>query len=138
MKISGVPDALARLNRLSAHVRREAAKALHAEGDAIKTRSQALAPVDEGNLEEAHAVDTVTKPSRVTTTISVGGIVDGVDVGDYVGFTHEGDYNLGPLSRAKAQASGQPVGPKYLERALDERKDMIADSVAEAVRKALA
>ena len=96
-----------------------------------------MAPIDEGNLEQAHAVDTEREPGKVTTTVSVGGTVNGVEVDAYTLFTHEADYNLGPKSAEKAQRTGEPVGRKYLERSFREREPHIVENIADAVRKAL-
>lgn len=128
---------LARLRELSSDAHVAAAGALHAEGEAIKVRSQDFAPVDRSNLEVAHNVATQAAGGSVKTTISVGGTVDGVNVDNYAAWTHEGDYNLGPKSQAKADASGQPVGPKYLERAFREREQAIPKNVANAVAKVI-
>jgi hypothetical protein len=128
---------LAQLNKLKESIPKMASEALEEGGNAVAQRSRELAPVDLGNLEAAHTVDTKHKGHKVIVTISVGGHVDGIDVDDYVAEMHEGSYELGPRSQAKDNATGQPVGSKFLERAVDENKDDIEATVREAVLKAV-
>lgn len=136
-RVTGIADVLASFQRVHDQVHRAAADALHDQGERLADRSKELAPVDKHNLEAAHHVETERHPDRVLTTISVGGVVNGVDVDEYVEFIHDGDYKLGPGSLAKATGTGQPVGPKFLDRALDERKDKIVAAVDDAVQKAV-
>jgi hypothetical protein len=93
--------------------------------------SQGYAPRDRMNLEKAHKLTFAGSNKDVMRyRITVGGIVEGVDVSRYAAEMHEAYYNLGPISRAK-QAMGSTIrgkrvliGRKYLERAI---KDTMPD-----------
>lgn len=87
----------------------------------IMEQSRKYAPVDKGNLEAAHNLRTRrSNSSSLEIDISVGGSVGGVNVSRYAMLMHEGEYNIGALSQAKADALGVFVGPKFLERAMEE------------------
>lgn len=137
MKATGLAGLANDFRRIADAAVTAAAPVLHAQGEAISARSRALAPIDEGNLEASHDVTTERAGGQVRTTVSVGGIVNGVDVDGYAVRMHEGDYNLGPLSRAKAEATGQPVGQKFLERAFIEQEGKVADAIADALAKVI-
>lgn len=75
-------------------------------------------------LEESHRIEEqYGDHGRLEATVMVGGMVGDVNVDLYAEWMHEGPYNLGKGSRAKAAASGKPVGERFLERALQEHED---------------
>jgi hypothetical protein len=86
------------------------------------------APVDEGNLENSikvdNPVDVESRHGRKMYMVYVDldqPAKDGKVVGDYAEKMHEDfSYDLGPKSAAKEAALGVMVGPKFLERAVDE------------------
>jgi hypothetical protein len=87
----------------------------------IMELSKSLAPVDEGHLEEAHQViDRNTRSGNFAFDVFVDPTV--ADLGEYLDFIHNSQYNLGPKSEAKAASTGMAVGPKFLERAFDRSK----------------
>lgn len=96
----------------------------------IMERSRQFAPVDKGNLEAAHNLRTRRSNSTsLEIDISVGGSVGGVNVSQYAMIMHEGEYNVGELSQAKAAALGVFVGPKFLERALEEGEPKVIQAL---------
>ncbi|WP_207456053.1 hypothetical protein [Azospirillum sp. SYSU D00513] len=136
MKLTGTGNLATILRRVQANVTRAAAAEIHRQGETMRTVSQLNAPVDEGDLEAAHFVETTTRPGGSTTTVGVGGD----DVDPYALQMHEG---LGPYGSGAFQpgpgtiAKGQQAGGKFLERAFDDQRGEIAPAVADAVRKAL-
>lgn len=129
IKVHGLNAALANLASLRKKTDDGAFDALTDVAEEIKTRSQANAPIDKGNLEQAHTVEPDARRRRVA--ITVGGVVSGVNVDAYALAMHEGHYTPGPCSRAK----GPHTGPKYLERAVGEfgGGEAIAKAVADAL-----
>lgn len=136
VKMSGFDELQGLFRRVERKAIRAATAELHHQGELIKDASQALAPVDKANLEESHAVETERQPNAATTTISVGGTVNGVNVDDYLDLIHYGSYNLGPKSAEKASTTGQPVGPEFLKRGFDKQEPEIADAIGDAIVKA--
>ena len=51
---------------------------------------------------------------------------------------HDGTYNLGVGSRAKAASSGLPVGPKYIERAIKDETGNIKIIYQDEINKGVA
>lgn len=94
----------------------------------IREEAQALAPLDQGELEKAE----LTRFKRTATGAEIDIVFDKA----YAGVMHEGVYTLGPASRQKdATISSQfgGVGPKYLERPLDGLSDEIMKAIAKAL-----
>lgn len=112
-------------------VGKRALRHMRASAKMIKDESIANAPVDykgvrksdppRHELERAHHIEEkYGDEGRLEATVWVGGDVDGVNVDDYALWIHEGYYQLGKASIAKAAANGHEVGPGYLHRALAE------------------
>ena len=104
----------------------------------IMEQSKRNAPVDTHNLEEAHhIVEGKTRLDNISLSIEVSGEGLGSEdprpVEEYAMEMHEGQYHLGPKSAAKA-AAGNDVGPKYLERALTEKKPEVIKKVRQAMK----
>lgn len=122
----------------STFTRRESKKVLREGAKKIMESSQMMAPVDDGQLEEAHELAIIRlNKDEMEVEITVGGMVGDVDVDDYAWEQHEsltpaGDWKLGPNSRAKDAANppGHSVGGKFLERAVDLHEDEIAIKLA--------
>lgn len=136
VKVTGLGDLVAALKRIERDVVRAASAEIHRQGEAIMQASQLNAPVDEGDLEAAHSVETKQRPGGSTTVVGVGG--GEVDV--YAMQMHEGlsPYGSGAFQPGpKTIAKGPQAGGKFLERAFNDQKDEIAPAVADAVRKAL-
>ena len=126
-----------------------AARRMGAEAEKVAQLARDYAPVEHHGLEEAITVEgdksgiNGRKVYRIfvdenAPELNEDGSPTGRLVGRYAGYMHEGsDYKLGKLSREKAAALGVRVGPKFLERAADERADEIEKSVYNAARQAL-
>lgn len=139
LKILGVKETLVNLRRTEQRTHKRLLRLMRRGAEDIRDLSREYAPVDEGNLEEAievgESVENFMGRSRNVEFVGV----NPDKLGE--GFTkykyrydiamHEGSYNLGPLSQAKAQASGKQVGPKYLTRAW---KELEPDLIAKAER----
>lgn len=128
--------------RSSKRIRRVMCRAANDVADEARAR----APVDVGNLEAAIQADCHGDRGGINRRILFHVFVDedmavperpGKVVGDYAMIMHEGYYQLGELSAAKAAQTGKPVGRKYLEGALDELEDDIVSDVEAALRREL-
>lgn len=130
----GIQDFINELTRSSTQTRRESKKVMRERAKEILEESKAGAPIDEGNLEDAHQL-AVTRLSKdnIEIEIVVGGYVGGRDVDDYAWVMHEADYNLGPLSLIKNQSSFVFVGPKFLERAVDNNEEAMIEAIADTL-----
>jgi hypothetical protein len=107
----------------------------------IMQASREMAPVDEGNLEEAHEITQIRLNEDYSELeISVGGEHGGRNVDDYAMIVHEfvspfgsgtrGHIGLKSEIKDASNPPGRPVGGKFLERALDLLEDSIAEKVA--------
>lgn len=118
---------------------RSAAKiALRSEGEAVKTASMENTPVDLGALKGSHVVSIEETASTIAVHIGVGG-----PAAPYAEAVHEHLSEHSPPSWKAAEAAGRPVqfsegGPKFLERAMNERErgmdQRIGDAIAAIVR----
>ena len=121
--------------------RRESKRVLRQGAKDIMEASKQMAPIDDGELEEAHEIAVVRlNKDEMEVEITVGGNVGGVDVDEYAWEQHEsltpaGDWQLGPRSKAKnaSNPANRPVGGKFLERAVDEYEDEIAIKIADTL-----
>lgn len=126
-------DALAEMSKAT---RTKVRKIMIKGGEDILKASIQMTPVKEGDLEAAQHLDVVTDDGNVLSLeIVVGGVGLGRDVDDYATILHEGQYNLGPASQAKndSNPSDRPVGPKFLERAVELYEDKIMAAVEAAM-----
>jgi hypothetical protein len=138
VKLIGIDSVSALLIQDGKRATSAALRQMRKEAKIIKELSVANSPVDEGNLEAAHAVEEIKKGNeRTVIEVGVGGIVNGVDVDAYATEMHEGLYSLGPRSEAKQASNGHIVGRKFLERALDEREPKMKEEIETAVSDAL-
>jgi hypothetical protein len=104
------------------------------EAEIVKKIGEAQAPLDTGELEKAFTLTmNRLRSDRTLFNIEVGGIVNGVDVDEYALKMHESAYKLGHLSEVKQARVGRVVGPKYLERAFDERVEIMTRRVNDAL-----
>ena len=142
MKVTGDADLIANFEEVRKRVIERATDAVVEGGKLVQRTAKDYSPLDRGNLENS-----IRREEQITR--DGANIVIGVDdnepvpeepgkrVGDYATQMHEGDYNLGPGSRAKANELGVEVGRKYVERALEDNADEILRLVEDEVRKAL-
>lgn len=71
-------------------------------------RGTDLAPILHGDLIQSARVARKTTKRVIKRTVMFGT--------DHAVWTHEANYNLGPISRRKPATEDGPVGRKYLER----------------------
>lgn len=135
------PQDLGEFLDLSAtETRRESKKRLRLGAKEIMDASKQMAPVDHGNLEGAHRLETVRlNKDDMEVVVSVGGVVNGVDTDEYVMEQHErlepapgADMQLGLKSQQKDAVNppNRQVGGKFLERAGDALEEQIISDVA--------
>lgn len=141
VKVTGIGDVSDMIMRLEATTRRRAVKKLQEKGVEMRDLARKMAPVDDGNLEQAIKMrpETIGERPRdelgrfARTEIEVYVDVDmpipdrpGKVVGDYAFEIHEhltpaGPLQLGPRSEEKNQNNGGvEVGGGYLDRAAAE------------------
>lgn len=132
--------------------RKNAARRMGQEAERIKQLAIDYAPVDVKGIEESISIEKIGGEEvgeRVEFTVYVDGehvADDGTEVGEYAYMQHEGlvrakgggwtyNWHPGPGTRQKMAALGVFCGPKFLERAADERADEVAKSVFNAVKE---
>lgn len=114
--------------------RARARDAAHTEASFIMEIAEDQAPFDTGELEKAFKLNiNRLRSDRTIFNVEVGGMVDGVNVDEYAWVMHEASYKLGPGSLAKQSGVGRLVGPKYLERAYDEREGPMMSAILQAL-----
>lgn len=136
------PDQLAEQFRQSiSRTRRESKKIMREVANDILLASQQMAPLDDGELEQAHDISIVRlNRDDMLLEIGVGGWVGGVNVDEYAWIMHErlspyGDLNLGPRSILKnaLNPANRKVGGKFLERAADEYEPIAIERMKKAL-----
>lgn len=122
-------------------------KEVEAGAEQIMKKSQANAPVDTHNLEEAHHIQkTMTQADNVRFTVEVSGIGYGSDdprdISDYVMEVHENYENMlggghpKPDSKTAIKKATNPdVGSKFLWKAIQSEKPEVIDKVRGAVKR---
>lgn len=139
LSIEGVRQTEVRLRRIERRTSKRLLEHMRKSALEIRDLARMYAPVDEGNLEEAiEVIESTERFLGNRRNIELIG-VDPDKLGEgysAYGFRydiamHEGSYQLGPRSRAKAESTGKEVGPKYLTRAW---KELEPEITAEARR----
>ena len=125
IRVSGLSDVILELRNTGKLVRENARKTMHRGADKIVERARLMAPVDEGNLEDAIQKDVKYegKFGRLAIDIVLLDHVNGVDVSAYGREMHEGVYNLGPKSEEKQKTTGVQVGREFITRAYKEQAE---------------
>lgn len=128
-KFDNLTPAIEQWRRFPARWQQKAIKLVLSIGAVIAKESQRRAPVLKGNVVASHRV--VLK-RRELTAISVA-VEAGDDSTPYIDWLHENrTYKLGPLSQKKQDSDRSvTVGPKFLERAVDELEDDIVKRIAD-------
>lgn len=155
VKVTGLLDTEEMVMRIDTTAKRRVVKALIDKGKELQAMAIKMAPVDEGNLEEAiklrpetaeRARDEMGRFSRVEVEVYID--LDapvptrpGKKVGDYAYEIHEhltpmGSLQLGPLSQQKQETNGGiAVGGGFLTRAVDAMDDKIDFALREALNE---
>lgn len=113
--------------------RRESKKRMYAGAKEILASSKRMAPLEDGDLEEAHTIATTRlNKDQMGVEIAVES--------PYAAVQHErlepaGDWKRGVRSNEKNERAlpGEEVGGKFLERAIELHEDRIANEVAETL-----
>ena len=147
MKVTGIEQLMARLRNTAEKVPETARKTMHRGADRIVERARLQSPVDLHNLEESIQKNVGYEDGRrgrLRIDITVGGVVNGVDVDLYAVRVHEA-YEVsvapngpGPGTLAKMRANpGVRIGSKFLERALDRERDRLTRDMIAAITEVL-
>ncbi len=145
IKVRGFSAIKKNLDRTEERVVKHSLEWLELAGKIIANEAKMRAPVDTHDLEKAIKSDqdpNVTGINR-RKTIRVYVDLDALDLEekhagfDYATQMHEGTYNLGPKSQIKDSLTDRGVGPKYLERALEENIERLKRMYEDRVRRAL-
>ena len=123
---------------LSINVQREiqrsperAKRAMDAVGGFINGEAKDRAPVKEGFLTSDISNQTVRHEKSYAAVIY---IPSNATSAPYAIPMHEGQYNLGPDSEAKAAKTGKGVGNKFITRAIDANRDDIKEIIQAELR----
>ncbi len=144
LRIEGVSELITRFDNVSKVSNAKTSKALKQSATEVQKLARKFAPLDRGNLEDAIQVIGGNKVSRAYAQYFVGVNEShpvperpGHTVGDYALEMHEGEYDLGERSQEKARNLGVEVGPKYLERALEELEKPIIENFQAVVKETI-
>lgn len=144
VSIKGLDDVIARLERVGAKTCDAERELMEKSAEQMRDRAKMYAPVDEGNLEEAIKTRPVKRAGINGRNVHEV-YVDKDELGEgYSKYGHryditmhedpQGNSGKGPRSQAKAESLGVFVGPKFLERALEEMRRPIEEA-ARAIAK---
>jgi hypothetical protein len=127
-----------RVRQIGGRIRRAVNDQLEREAKIIQDYARRMVPEEFGNMERA--IKIASSDYRRSWVIYVDETVPDdtghYTVGAYLTFLHEGEYALGPISRAK-QGQGVRVGPKFLERAFNRAvREGMRRRIVEAARRA--
>ena len=110
--------------------------------DLVRVSSE-IAPHDRGILDKSFAKEILVNNTEAKATIEYA-VREAHSGGNYnyAIRMHEGDYNLGPGSRAKPGTEGMSgrhydVGNKYLQRPLEGEKEAYTNHIKEALSRAI-
>lgn len=127
------------LHSIGERVVENARKTMHSSAARIVTEAKLNAPIEDGELRESiHIEKDYGERGRLEITVAAGGVVNGVNVDDYVTAMHEGSYNLGPRSIQEQEADpSHIIGPKFLERAADTEEQKLESRMIAAIRRVI-
>ncbi|MEO9387054.1 hypothetical protein [Chromobacterium phragmitis] len=152
IKVDGDFNALiVGLTQEGQRVMKNASRRMAQEAERIRTLAIDYAPVDTHGIEESIKIERYQAPafgSRVEFYVYVDGghiAADGTPVGEYAYYQHEGlvrmkgggwgyNWHPGPATLEKMASLGVFCGPKFLERAADERESEIEESIFNAIK----
>lgn len=143
LKIKGLKRLKANLSRQEQKTSKASLRFMRRAGREIAKAAAERAPVDTGDLESAIvSADSKRTDARGRITVDVYVDQEKLNLEDHDGYDysipmHEGSYNLGPKSIAKANSSPHEVGPKFLTRAIEDNRDRLLKEAAEVVKRSL-
>lgn len=124
------------IRRLAQEFPSRAKAAMTDVGHYLRGETQKRTPVDEGNLTNDVSFQVI--PYKQSAAVAIY-IPTNAPSSKYAIWTHEGDYNLGPNSRAKQAKSeaGIVVGRKYITRAILENQKTIVKIIEAKLKTAV-
>jgi hypothetical protein len=138
IKITGLEEFRIGLRYASEKVKDASRKQMHRSADKIVREAQLNAPVDKHNIEESiHKEITYGLRGRLKIDIVAGGIVNGVNVDQYIALMHENyeSYKPGKATLEKRAANpGRYIGSGFLSRAVEENKPRLIESLIDTVK----
>jgi hypothetical protein len=126
----GLQETVRAVGTLQKNVDRGASKALTKIGAYVVRRSRLNAPILYGPLRENIKREPTTKIAGIVAT----GVTASVP---YALFTHEGLYNLGPISSIQPGTMEGGVGRKYIERVVLFHREKFEQWFAAAMTEAV-
>lgn len=116
---SEVQKLVTRLDSLGSRAVREAREIVSDATDKLQEETIARVPIDEGFLQRS--VEKKVTGGTVSAVTGTVYIPTNAPASDYAMYMHEGEYELGEISRQKQAKNPKiHVGRKYMERALTE------------------
>lgn len=141
MRVLGLDTLMAKLRYVATTVPENGRKTMHRAADRIVREAKLNTPVDTHNLEA-----TIRKEveygfrGRLKINIVMGGVVNGVNVDQYATIIHERYEQVisvnGPGEGTLAKRAANPgryIGEKFLERALEDNRERLEESIFQAV-----
>lgn len=155
IKVTGLDKVVVQLRRVHHTVMRRVKATMQEAAGNMKEMAKDFAPVDKYRLEESIDVRPGRDERRYTQwTMTMGGVIDGVDVDQYATLMHENyediispepvdeygrvrrEGSIEKDKRVRAKYRGDPrafVGGKFLERAADITRERIDKRVLDVV-----
>jgi hypothetical protein len=141
--ISGFEEIAVGLRHAADRVKDGARKQMHRSADKIVTAAKLYCPEDEGNLVASIRKEiSYENRGRLQITVVCGGEINGVNVDQYAVIVHEhyeGMLVKGPGKNTLAKMAANPgvyIGSKFIERAADDNKPRLLESMIETVKAA--
>lgn len=143
MKVTGAGNVIAQLRYAQEKVPEVGRKTMHRIADSIVKDAQLFTPVDKHNLEKSiHKEVNYGDKRRLQIDIMAGGMVDGVNVDEYIKRIHENYEDMisknGPGAGTQVKRAMNPgvyIGEKFLTRAINKHKKRATEIVSVAVFK---
>jgi hypothetical protein len=122
----------------TARVRLAARNGVQDSVDDLKRIAADIAPIDSSDLRRSGHATVRQTPQETVGEVSFNAVDNSSGQRfNYAIWIHEGDYNLGPLSRAAPGTDGYEVGNKYLERPLKGEAEKYMRWIAEEIEEAV-
>ena len=129
---------VANLATATARVQLAARNGVQDSVDDLKRIAVDIAPIDSSDLRRSGHATVRQSPSEIVGEVGFRAVDNsGGRAFNYAVWIHEGEYNLGPLSRQAQGTDGYEVGNKYLERPLKGEANKYMRWIAEEVRGAV-
>lgn len=105
-------------------------------GKNLRDEAKKRAPVKSGALERSIVYETRMDAGELRLDVYVRtSTLNAKDKEAFLEFIHDGDYDLGPGSKAKQAGQAEEVGPEFMDRALDDHIDGIQEIIEEEIIK---